>query len=163
MYEILALSVILFIAGLAAAFALFRVKDLLHSVVLLTMLFISISLLYLAMSQVLLALLQMLVLVGGVSTYLFIGTASQSFSKFKHTNIPLLVIGSLIIFLAIAYPIITGAQSYSGTGANAFSLQSQSAFLGGDMVLFYIITLLLFGMGIGAIVIYRKLGAGKWR
>lgn len=163
MYWMLGLFVFISVVELAAVLALFRVRDLLHVVVLLTIMFIFTSLLYLLMSQPLLALLQILVMVGGVSTYLFIGTASQSFSKFKHTSMPLLIAGSLIIFFAISYPIISGAAPYSTSGANAFSVQSQSSFIGSDMVLFYIIALLLFGIGMGAIVLYRKIGAGKWR
>ncbi len=163
MHVTIILFTLLAITGLASIIGIFRVKDLLHSIVLLSILFISISLVYLTLSQPLLAALQLLVMVGGVSTYLFIGTASQGFSRFKHTNVALLLVGALIIFGVMIYPVASNASQYSQASSNTFSVSSQSQFLAADAVLFYIIALLLFGIGLGAIVMYKKIGAGKWR
>ena len=162
MYLTIGLFFVLSLIELIAAIAVFRVRDLLHTIVLITVLFIFTSLLYLQLSQPILAVLQILVMVGGISTYLFVGTASQSFSNFKHTNMLILAIGSIALFATLVYPILSNYSAYSSTGTNAFSIGSQSQFIGTDTILLYLIAVLLFVVGIGAIVLYRKMSEGKW-
>ncbi len=137
----------------------FVAKSLLHAIVSLAIVFVFTSLLYLILSQPLLAVVQLLVLVGGISTYLLVGTASESFSHFRHTNFALMVILAIAIFAIIAYPVLKSVNAYSpSSSAVSFTLSGQSQFLQEDMPIFYIAALLLFGLALGAIALYKKLG-----
>ncbi|MGC8622536.1 MAG: hypothetical protein ACP5SJ_00250 [Candidatus Micrarchaeia archaeon] len=147
---------------LLLSFYIFLSRSLLHAIILLALMFIATSLLYLLLSQPLLAVVQLLVLVGGISTYLLVGTASESFSHFKHTGIALMVILALAIFTVMAYPLLASAVVYSFLtlypNTISFTMANQSEFLQTDLPIFYIAALLLFGIAIGAILLYKKLG-----
>jgi NADH:ubiquinone oxidoreductase subunit 6 (subunit J) len=163
MYISLYLFAVLVAMELLLSAYIFRVKELLHAVVLLALVFATTSLLYLIASQPLLATIQLLVLVGGISMYLLVGTASESFSKFKHTNMALMLVLAAVLFAVIAYPVISSPGSYASSTTTSFSIQQQSQFVGNDLVIFYIIALLLSGISIGAIALYKKLGGSKWQ
>ncbi|MEM3227845.1 MAG: NADH-quinone oxidoreductase subunit J [Candidatus Micrarchaeaceae archaeon] len=164
MYVLFYLFLLIAAVELALSVYIFRARELLHAIVLLALLFVMTSMLYLVLSQPLLATVQLLILVGGVSTYLLVGTASESFSKFRHTNIALMLALAIVTFAVIFYPVASNATSpyyASDSNATVFTLQQQAQFVKGDMAIFYIGSLLLFGIGIGAIALYKKLGGRK--
>jgi NADH:ubiquinone oxidoreductase subunit 6 (subunit J) len=155
----LVLVAIAALLGIVSAVFVFLLKDVLHSVIALTLLFIANSALFLILNQPFLALLQLFIMVGGVSTYAFVGAASSSYSNFKHTN--------LTIF-AIAVVVLSAVLLYGGIRANAVAQQQNtlssadvSQSLGANMGLLYIMAIMLFGIALGSILLMKKIGAYK--
>lgn len=153
MYPILFIALAL--AELLAISLIFVFKDILHSVLSLAMAFFVNSLLFLMLNQPLLALLQLFVMVGGIATFLFIGVASVSASRFGHASLMLLLILSLAFFAVTFY-------MASGT---PFPIQQQN-YLSGDMIAgqlasgsgqLYVIIFALFGTAMGAIILLRRI------
>ena len=101
MYPILFIALAL--AELLSIALVFVFKDVLHSVLSLAMAFFVNSLMFLALDQPLLALLQLFVMVGGIATFLFVGVASVSISRFEHTNLLLLLILAAVFFMVSFY------------------------------------------------------------
>ena len=93
MYPIM--FIVLALAELLSISLIFVFKDILHSVLSLAMAFFINSLIFLMLEQPLLALLQLFVMVGGISTFLFVGVASVSLSRFGHANLLLLLVLSV--------------------------------------------------------------------
>jgi len=138
-----------------SAILIFWFKDVLHTVLALSFVFIFNSALFLMLSQPLLALIQLFVMVGGVATYAFVAVASESFSRFKHTNYIVLAIGYVAIFSIITYEMLSGnLVQQPGSVADPQIPQAINTNAG----ILYLIGLLMFGTGFGSILLMKKLG-----
>lgn len=150
------LLVILALLEITSALLIFVFKDILHTVLALSALFVFNSAMFLVLNQPFLALLQLFIMVGGVSTYVFVGVASPSFSKFRNTNLGLFAVIYVALFLLLlsrlsqASPILTEQNALTGP------LIAQS--LGQNAGMLYLIAIMLFGSGFGSIVLMKKLG-----
>jgi NADH-quinone oxidoreductase subunit J len=140
-------------AGVASALFIFKTKDMVHAILAFAVLAVVISALMLVLGLPLLALLQLFIMIGGVSTYLFVGASSENLSKFNHTNLPLLAALSLIIALPLIYWL---GPIASGNSANVLSTSALNGYISSDLQLFYLIAVLLFGVGVGSVLIIRK-------
>jgi NADH-quinone oxidoreductase subunit J len=156
--------VIFFIASFLALLSsvlVFFLKDMLYAVLALTMLFIFNSLLFLVLQQPLLAVIQIFIMVGGVSTFLFVGVASAELMQFRFTKLAGLLLLWVVVFAAIAYPMYSKGVRISSTSINTFGTQEIAASLGQYYALYYVMMLLLFTVSIGAIVALKRMGDGR--
>jgi NADH-quinone oxidoreductase subunit J len=140
-----------------SALLVFFFKDILHAASALAALFFLNSVLFAMLGQPLLAIIQLFVMIGGISTFLFVGVASYTLSSFKHTRMYVLVILWLVVFAAMAYPLLKGQttptsqeQNYLGAGAAAGSL-------GTSMSLFYVLSVLLFAIALSSIILLKRI------
>ncbi len=155
----LALFLIISVIGLAVSFFVFTVKDILHAALMLSALFFVNSLYFFMLGQPLLAVVQLFIMIGGITTFLFVGVASAPYSKFKYTSITGLAVLCAIVFIIIILPLnyvqITPLQS------NIFNSGSIGESLGTSLMMFYLMLLTLFGVALGAILLLKKAGADK--
>lgn len=153
MYPII--FVALALAELVFISLIFFFKDVLHSVLSMAMAFFVNSLMFLALNQPLLALLQLFVMVGGIATFLFVGVASVSMSRFGHANLLMLLVLSVVFFavsfyMAVGTPFPVQQQNFLSVEAIAGQLASGAGQL-------YVVVFALFGAAIGAITLLRKI------
>jgi NADH:ubiquinone oxidoreductase subunit 6 (subunit J) len=154
-----ALFLIVALLEIFSAILVFVFRNILHTVLVLSFLFILNSAVFLILSEPLLALLQLFIMVGGVSTYIFVGVSSPSYSKFKSTDYRAFVVIYLLIFILFSARItqanpIVAEQNRVSAQMISQSLASNAGFL-------YILAIMLFGTGLGSIILIRKLGAVK--
>jgi NADH:ubiquinone oxidoreductase subunit 6 (subunit J) len=141
--------------GIASAVLVFMLKDVLHSVIALTFLFIANSAIFLILGQPFLALLQLFIMVGGVSTYAFVGVASSGYA----TNLTLFALFAIVIFAVLAYK---GAPPNAIVQQqNMLSTNYLSQALASNVGLLYIMAVMLFGIALGSILLMKKMGAYK--
>ncbi len=156
-FELYIIAIIGVLELLAIA-TIFTFRNLLHAVLGLTFAFVINSALFLMLGQPILSIIQLFILVGGISTYTIVGVASSSFSRFKHTNKAMLFAAFIITFAVLAYPIL-GLRNNTSQN-NVFSIQQVSQ-ISGFIPLFYLIAIMLFGIGIGSILLFKRIGAIK--
>lgn len=155
----IAIFTILAILEIASIALIYTFKDVLHSVIALAMFFIFNSALFLIINQPLIALIQLFIMVGGIATYAFVGVSSSGYSKFKHTNYYLLVISSVLLFIAFAYSILNANLLVDQQNSISSSLIAQS--IGPNIGLMYVMGLMLFGIGFGSIILMKKMRSEK--
>ncbi len=151
-------AIFLAIAALevASVIAVYTLRDILHAAIALASVFFANSLLFLLMGQDLLAILQLFIMIGGVSTYIFVGVASPSFSHFKHTSYIRLAVVAALLSAALLYPLLSAG--FSVGAPNQLSQGSISASLSSSVEYLYFITIFVFAVSIGAVIALRKLG-----
>lgn len=154
-----ALFIILALLEILSAILMYVFKDILHTVLALSFLFILNSAMFLVMNQPFLALLQLFIMVGGVSTYIFVGVGSVGYSKFKNTNYNILVVVYIVIFLLFSAKMVQTGPIIAEQNPLTNQLLSQS--IGNNVGLLYIMGIMLFGVGLGSIMLMRKLGDKK--
>jgi NADH-quinone oxidoreductase subunit J len=155
----LALFLIVSVMGLVVSFLVFAVKDILHAALMLSAVFFVNSLFFFMLDQPLLAVVQLFIMIGGITTFLFVGVASVQYSKFKHTEVAGLAVLWTIVFVILVLPLnyvqITPFQS------NLFGPDSIALSLGTSSMLFYLMLFTMFGVALGAILLLKKVGADK--
>jgi NADH:ubiquinone oxidoreductase subunit 6 (subunit J) len=149
----LVLFAALAVAELASISLIFLLKDMLHSVLALSMVFFVNSLLFLVLGQPLLALLQLFVMIGGVSTFLFVGVASEGLSRFRRTSLATLAVLSAALF-AMCFYRFYGMQFTEQQ--NTLPAIALSGYLTTGIGQLYFVTFALFGVALGAILVLRK-------
>lgn len=155
----LALFAIVSVLGVILAALIFAFKDILHSAVALSGVFLINSLLFILLNQPLLAVIQLFIMIGGITTFIFVGVASATYSKFKYTRLAWLGILWALVFVAIIFP-LTNVQ-FNGQGSNVFGASGVSGSLASSVGLFYIMLFTMFGVSLGAILLLKKAGASK--
>ncbi|MGI0133604.1 MAG: hypothetical protein ACREBW_01425 [Candidatus Micrarchaeaceae archaeon] len=138
---------------------IFVFKDVLHSVLALSMAFFFNSVLFLALGQPLLALIQLFIMVGGVSTYIFVGVASIGYSNFRHTRFAALAALSVAAFLIFSYKMLS--VQLPEAQANVFSMQSVGPAIAANVALFYVIIFMVFSIGLGSILLLKRIGVKR--
>lgn len=157
--DYLALFIIVALLELLSAMMIFVFKDILHIVIALASLFLFNSILFFILGEPIFAVLQLFIMVGGVSTYMIVGSGSASYSKFKHTNYYTLAGAYVVIFATLVYGAIqiNLAMPQENTISNSLIQQSIISNIG----LFYLIAFMMFGIGISSIVLMRKISGKK--
>ena len=141
-------------ADILSLLLIFVFKDILHSVLALSVSFFVNSLIFLLLSQPLLALIQLFIMVGGISTYLFVGVASAPLSHFKHTSHAVLAIVSVVFFAACFYN--AAGMQLPAPQNNALSGEAIATYLASSMGQLYMVALVLFGAALGSIALLKK-------
>lgn len=154
-------AVFMVLALLEVLFAtmIFIFKDLLHVVLAFALAFLFNSALFFLLGQPFLALLQLFIMVGGVSTYLFVGVGSTSFSKFKYTNYTYLAVTYLAVFFTFIFRMQNVLPIFPEQ--NALSIQLIAQTFSSNLGLLYVMAAMLFGIGLSSIVIMKKLGGKR--
>lgn len=137
------------------AFSIFLFKNILYIVISLSGLFIFNSILFFLLNQQLLGVIQLLITIGGISTYLFIGVASVEFNDFKFTDFAKFLAFALLIFIIIAYPL--KSIVFANNSINALSSQIIANNISSQIFNFYIIAVVLFGISLGSIILLKQL------
>lgn len=143
------------IVEIVSTVLVFVFKDILHAIVALSDAFLLNAALFLLLKQPILAILQLFIMIGGIATYLFVGVGSEGLSKFKHVNTIQFYAVLIGIFVVISFPLIKvsfaqAQQSNILSPSNYPELFSQIGIL-------YLITVMLFGVGIASIVLLKRL------
>ncbi|MFI5412326.1 MAG: NADH-quinone oxidoreductase subunit J [Candidatus Micrarchaeales archaeon] len=155
----LALFAIVSVLGMVLAALVFAFKDILHSAVALSGVFFVNSLLFLALGQPLLAVIQLFIMIGGITTFIFVGVASATYPEFRLTKLIQLCILSAVLFLIMIAPL--SLMHFNQTESNVFTGDAVTVGLSSSASIFYLILLTLFGVSLGAILLLKKVGAKK--
>ena len=141
---------------------MFAFRDVLHIAIALSVIFFVNSLAFLFLNQPLLAVIQLLIMVGGVSVYLFVGVAAASYSHFKYTDYVALAITAIAIFAIMVYGLYS-----SGTAGSMHGLPNTNQFSSAQIVsslasrytiiALYAITIMLFLLALAAIPLLKDL------
>lgn len=145
------------VVELTAIVLMFKSKRMLHAMAAFAMFLFGIAFVLALLGLALLALLQIFIMVGGISTYMFVGVASENLSKFNHTSAIALAVMAIILFLALSYRFYN-VQTTQANGINTLSNSNLAKFVGSDVALFYMIALLLFGSGMASIILIKRIG-----
>lgn len=146
--------VLLLMAALFAAMIIFIEKDLFKAALGLAVVFASSAGIILLLGQPLIALFQLLILVGGLSTYLIVAVASEGRAGFLHTNMLVLSISFIVLGGVLLYAI--AMHPYPGSLTGAAIGQSISLSISEYYPLMYAMVFLLFSIGIGSILLMRR-------
>jgi NADH:ubiquinone oxidoreductase subunit 6 (subunit J) len=155
----MALFIIVAVLEIISAALIFYFKDILHMVLALSVVFVLNSAMFMVLSQPILALLQLFIMVGGVATYVFVGVASSGYSKFKNTNYLALIILSVVITALFSIKTLQIGTIISEQNIVSGPLIAQS--LTANLGMIYLLAIMLFGTGIGSIILVKKLGEKK--
>ena len=140
-----------------SAVLIFTFRNVLHSVLALSLTFLFNSILFLALQQTLLSLIQLFIMVGGVSTYIFVGVANSGLSRFRHTSLLALGIMAPILIVAYTTNLVFVGQGTVTQENQVSGLMIKSALASNTGVL-YVIAFALFATGISSIVLLKSLG-----
>lgn len=154
------LELILFLAvtviAILAALDIFLEKELFKSAIALAVTFAASAAVLLFLSQTLIAILQLLLLVGGLSTYLIVAVASGERKYFRHTDMRVLVILFIVLDAVFTYVLSMASFSLVVNGNESIGLALDLGFIE-FYVLLYFIVLLLFAVSIGSILLIKKM------
>lgn len=156
-YPIIFVAVAL--AALVSSILIFIFRDTLHAIIALTMLFLANSFLFLMLDQVLLAVIQLFIMIGGISTFLFVGAASSQLPRFRFTRVASLLALWAAVFAVIAYPVL--GMGFSTNGSNVFANYGIASSVQSSIAVFYALAILVFGVGLGAVMLLKSMGAHK--
>lgn len=142
------------ICGIISALAIYLSKNIFKSAIALAITFTVVSLALLLLNQPVVAVLQLLIIVGGLSTYLVVAVASESQKYAWPTDLRIFAAISLIIFLTTIYLIYPAASSMSITNQNIYSefLQTIQTY----SVTIYFAIVLMFAAAIGSMVMIKS-------
>ncbi len=145
------------LSAILAFFALmiFKSKRLLHAVLALTGVFFMSSMILLLFGQALAALLQLIILVGGMSTYLIVAVASDSGEEKKMHGWIFALVFALLFAALMPMALFLGSGYYLASGSGNF-ISAAANDLGSYPYLFFIIALLVAASSIGSVVLIRK-------
>ena len=142
-----------------AAVFIFVFKDILHVVLSVSALFAFNSAMFFILSQPLLALLQLFIMVGGISTYIFVGVSSPGYSKFRSTNY--LVFGIVYMLFLFVFTVKIAQVSPLSLQQNVLSGSIIANSITANYGVLYLLAVMLFGTGFGSILLMKKLGGDK--
>ncbi len=152
-YLVTALFIASSIVAVLAAYSVFVFKDIMHVIVALALFLVMVSVFFLFLGQPLLAVLQLLIMVGGVATYFLLGSATAKASELPRTNLPILLMLSVLIFIPFASLIF---QAYPA------SYPTYTQFTGSGVSysqpLFYLMVITLFSISLVASLLFKKIG-----
>lgn len=145
---------------LAAAVSVYLLKSVAHATIALASVFLFNSLMFLVLGQVFLAEIQVFIVIGGIATYLIVGTATLSRTGFRHVRLPAFV-AMLVLFSAVLdYSVYS--VGFSASQNNSFP-SGGIVLMFSSMGLLYLIVLMLFAVSIGSIVLFKKFRKGDSR
>ncbi len=154
-----ALLGIVAILDFIAIFSIFVFKDIFHSGIALAFAFLFNSIAFVVVGQPLLAIIQLFILIGGISTYLILGVASYGLSNFRHSNRLLLAILSVVIFIAMSYPLI--GTTIVSARQNYFTGTAIPGGIVPYVAIYYLAAFMVFTTSIGSLLLLKRIGAKK--
>jgi NADH:ubiquinone oxidoreductase subunit 6 (subunit J) len=153
--------IISFLIGIIDIFlivAMFNSKEMMHAALFLAIIFFMNAITFLVLNQQLLAVIQLMIMVGGIATYIFVSVAPIKKPSFNGTNMPALALLSILIFIAIAYPLVQKGYISSNTINYSFDVTSMLNYVTFNVSIFYVIVIMLFTSALGAIIIMKMPG-----
>ena len=150
----LALFAIVSAIGIISAALIFKFKDILYAGLCLASIFLVNSLLFILLNQPLLAVIQLFIMIGGITTFIFVGVASATYSEFKYTRMIGLLLLWIFVFAVMAAPLTF--MQFDATQSNIFGADDIAGTLSSSAGLFYLMALLMFGVAIGATLLLKK-------
>ncbi|MDE1827662.1 MAG: hypothetical protein KGH65_00675 [Candidatus Micrarchaeota archaeon] len=150
----LALFVLLTVVGILAAVAVLSQKSLFKSAIALAILFAVVSGYILMLGQTLISLFQLLILVGGLSTYLVVAVAAEGTINFRHVSAR----GFSVIFVVLAAVLIYAtAMNSNASFISAPDISQEIALaIGGSFGIIAAVVFLMFAVGIGSVMLIKK-------
>ncbi len=148
------IAVLFILAGVASALAIYIERTIFKSAIALSITFTVVSLSLLLLNQPVIAVLQLIVIVGGVSTYLVVAVASETKRKAWETSFRTLAILGILLTLAISYLILPYAGSSSVSQTNIYAEFQQT--IQQYSVAIYFIILLMFAAALGSAVTIKN-------
>ncbi|MGC8699529.1 MAG: hypothetical protein ACP5RK_00800 [Candidatus Micrarchaeia archaeon] len=139
---------------LGSAFLIYVSKSIMRSAISLALTFFGASLALLFANQSILALLQLLILVGGLSTYMII---AFSFEKGSKRNASLAYFSVLAIVVTLSFILMLLPIGESGTPVHNGFLMSFESLEESSPYILYIIAFLPFAGAIGSILLIKRL------
>jgi NADH:ubiquinone oxidoreductase subunit 6 (subunit J) len=146
--------VFLIMVGFFFSVELFLEKELFKSALSLAIVFMSSAGLILLLGQPLVALFQLLILVGGLSTYLMVAVASSRHAEFIHSNMLVFMIAFIVLDVVFIYGV--ALQQYPGSLIAPQISQSVTLAIAQYYALIYAMVFLIFSVAIGSILLIRK-------
>ncbi len=147
-------TIILTIAFAAAviisAFFVYLEDTIFKSAIALAITFTLVSLALLLLNQTVIAVLQLLIIVGGVSTYLVVAVASETRKRAWPTDLRIFALLAIIVAAASIYLIAPYVPTISTSNPSIYSEFQQT--LGQYGVVVYFIVLMMFVAAIGSVV-----------
>ncbi len=137
----------------AAAVSIYLLKGVLHSTLALSAVFVLNSFAFLMLQQPLLAVIQLFIVIGGIATYLIVGTAAGQRTTFRHVRLP--AFAAMFVLLSIVLDYSIYGTSFSSLPTNTFSAAGIAAMFS-SIGLLYIIVLMLFSVSIGSILLLKR-------
>ncbi len=153
--------IVSFLIGIIDIFliiAMFNSNEMMHAALFLAAVFFMNAIAFLILNQQLLAVIQLMIMVGGIATYIFVSVAPVKKPSFNGTNMPALALLSILIFIAIAYPLVQKGYISNSTTNYSFDVTSMLNYVTFNVSIFYIITIMLFTSALGAIIIMKMPG-----
>ena len=150
----LILFIVLVIVGVFSDIAIFIEKELFKAAIALALSFLSAAGFMFLLGLPLIALFQLLILVGGLSTYLIVTVASERKVSFRHTNVPAFLTIFLILGGILVYAVSLGTISSASLGANV--AQEIAASISQDWAIMGAIVFMMFAVGIGSILLVKR-------
>ncbi len=134
----------------ASAAAIFFKRNMMHSVLYLTLVFAGSAVVFILLGQTLIAMLQLFIFVGGFSSYLMVTVAMEKRGSAEFNP---------KLFFPIATIISIGLIFLAGNTGGTLAGTQMNAYLGSAMryyPMIYMVVILLFGALIGSIVVLKK-------
>ncbi len=150
-YAFVVLSAILIFFALM----IFKSKRLLHAVLALTGVFFMSSVVLLLLGQPLAALLQLVILVGGMSTYLIVAVASDYGEEKKMHGWIFALVFTLLFAALMPMALFFSSGYYLSSGSGNF-ISAAANDLDSYPYLFFVIALLVAASSIGSVLLIRK-------
>ncbi|MDE1865330.1 MAG: hypothetical protein KGH94_01665 [Candidatus Micrarchaeota archaeon] len=147
------------ILSVGGALLVFRAREMSHAMIGFLAVAVSGAGLMAVLGLPLLSLLQLFIMVGGISTYLFVGVSSENLSRFRHTSLPLLVALAVLLSAVPVYRIIS-IGPVGTTAPSALGSASLSSLVSSNIALFYMLAVLLFGIGLASIIVMKEARKG---
>ncbi|MGC8538605.1 MAG: NADH-quinone oxidoreductase subunit J [Candidatus Micrarchaeia archaeon] len=141
--------------GFFIATFVFSEKSVYKAAIALALVFTVSSLIILLSSQVFLAVLQLLIMVGGIGTYLIVAVASETESEKRHAGMATLFAVFAVIAALLVYSIV-GNPAGAGAVVQNINSEIQGAF-STYYLLFYLIIFLMFSAAIGSVVLLKRI------
>lgn len=146
--------VFLAIVGFASALELLRQKNLFKAAIALAILFVSVAGFILLAGQGIVALFQLLILVGGLSTYLIVAVASERESSFRHVDMRV-VAAVFVLFGALIFYAVAANSHPLGLSAPGILPEITSA-VKVYFAFMAAIAFLMFALAIGSVLLIKR-------
>ena len=151
----LALFVLLASIGIVAAISLLIQKSLFKAAISLAIVFVAVAGFMLFAGQFMVALFQLLILVGGLSTYLIVAVASEREGTFKHVNIGVFAGIFVLLGAILIYAVAINTPSTSVSVAPGILAEISSSVVN-YFGLMAAIVFLMFALAIGSILLMKR-------
>ncbi|MGC8694467.1 MAG: NADH-quinone oxidoreductase subunit J [Candidatus Micrarchaeia archaeon] len=155
------LFALLAVIDIILALSIFITKKTFHSVIFLIGIFIINSLFFMMLSQPLLALLQLIILVGGISVFMIVSVATESYKQIKISNVYKVVALSIFIIIALSTIILQGFQTSTTVETNSINSTYIEAELSGNIFAIYLLVLFVFLIALGSALMLGHLNKSK--